>query len=130
MIKVLLVERHPALRAGLHAMLSPNSEIDLVAETSSGAEAVRLAHVVRPDVVLMGLRMAGDDGIAAVTRMGLELPDTKALLLTTYEEHSDVLRGVEEGAVGYLVKESTAAELVAAIRAAANGDTVLPDREP
>ncbi|HEV8559111.1 MAG TPA: response regulator transcription factor [Actinophytocola sp.] len=125
MITVLLVDDHPVVRAGLRGMLEAEPDLDVVGEAGSGAEAVALARVARPDVILMDLRMPGTDGVWATERILAETKRSKVVVLTTYETDADILRAVEAGAAGYLLKDATRAELAGAIRAAARGETVL-----
>ncbi|WP_018504760.1 response regulator [Parafrankia discariae] len=125
MISVLLADDHPVVRAGIRAMLDTDPEIEVVAEASSGPDAVRRALAFTPQVVLMDLRMPGGDGVAATAEIRAALPATRVLILTTYESDRDILPAVGAGATGYLLKDTTTADLVAAIRAAVRGETVL-----
>lgn len=129
MIRVLLVDDHPVVRTGLRGMLATEPAIEVVGEAGSGAEAVALAAAVTPDVVLMDLRMPGVDGVTATGRIlaaaGAERRDVKVVVLTTYETDADILRAVEAGAVGYLLKDTSPAQLAGAVLAAARGETVL-----
>jgi DNA-binding NarL/FixJ family response regulator len=124
-VRVLLVDDHPVVRAGLHGMLSAERDLEVVAEAGSGDEAVVLAARHRPDVVLMDLRMPGTDGATATARIAAELPEVKVLVLTTYDTDSDIVRAVEAGAAGYLLKDTPREQLADAVRAAARGETVL-----
>lgn len=124
-ITVLLADDHPVVREGLCAMLEPAGDIRVVAQAASGEEAVAHATALRPDVVLMDLRMDEMDGVAATERILAAVPGTRVVVVTTYESDADILRAVEVGAAGYLVKGTSRAELVNAIRAAARGETVL-----
>ena len=125
MIRVLLVDDHPVVRTGLRGMLATEPAIEVVGEAGSGAEAVAMAGAVRPDVVLMDLRMPGVDGVTATGRILAEHSDVKVVVLTTYETDADILRAVEVGAVGYLLKDTSPAQLAGAVLAAARGETVL-----
>jgi len=125
MIRVLLVDDHPVVRTGLRGMLATESAIEVVGEAGSGAEAVAMAGAVHPDVVLMDLRMPGVDGVTATGRIMAEHRDVKVVVLTTYETDADILRAVEAGAVGYLLKDTSPAQLAGAVLAAARGETVL-----
>ena len=125
MISVLLVDDHPVVRAGVRGMLGGEPDIEVVGEAGSGDEAVVAVRALRPDVVLMDLRMPGLDGVGATGQVRAVAPGTRVLVLTTYESDADVLRAVEAGATGYLLKDSSRAELLTAIRAAARGETVL-----
>jgi DNA-binding NarL/FixJ family response regulator len=124
-ISVLLVDDHPVVREGLRGMLEAEADLTVVGEASSGGEAVTMAAALGPDVVLMDLRMPGLDGVGATERIVAAHPDTKVVVLTTYESDADILRAVEAGAAGYLLKDSSRAELAGAIRAATRGETVL-----
>src|SRR5205823_14373350 len=90
-----------------------------------GEEAVAASRVKQPDVILMDLRMRGLDGVGATRKILAETPGRRVVVLTTYETDADILRAVEAGAAGYLLKDATRAELAGAIRAAARGETVL-----
>ncbi|GLZ77239.1 DNA-binding response regulator [Actinorhabdospora filicis] len=123
MIKVLIVDDHPVVRAGLAGILAAAEDVEVVGEAGSGEEAIARAATASPDVVLMDLRMPGCGGVEA-TR-AIAGPHRRVLILTTYETDADILRAVEAGAVGYLLKDSPGVDLVSAIRAAARGETVL-----
>ncbi|WP_067654354.1 response regulator [Nocardia harenae] len=125
MITVLLVDDHPMVREGLRGMLEAEPDLTVVGEAGSGVEAVVVAPTVRPDVVLMDLRMPGGDGVAAIEQLRALLPGTKIVVVTTYDTEGDILRAVEAGAVGYLLKDASRGELANAIRGAARGETVL-----
>lgn len=125
MIKVLLVDDHPVVREGLRGMLAGEDDIAVVAEAGSAAEAVAATLAGEPDVVLMDLRMPGGDGVAATVQVLAQRPGARVVVLTTYETDADILRAVEAGAAGYLLKDATRQELAQAIRAAARGETVL-----
>ncbi|GAB4053667.1 response regulator [Catellatospora paridis] len=126
MISVLLVDDHPIVRAGLRATLAADPGLRVVGEASGGDEAVRLARALRPDVVLMDLQLGpGSDGATATARVR-ELPDPpRVLILTTYDSDADILRAIEAGAIGYLLKDAEPADLLRGLRAAAAGETVL-----
>lgn len=125
-IRLLIADDHPVVRAGLVGLLACESGLEVVGEADSGTAAVRLAAELRPDVVLMDLRMPGLDGVDATARIAAECPGVRVLILTTYDTDSNIVRAVEAGAAGYLLKDATPAALAAAIRAAADGETVLP----
>jgi DNA-binding NarL/FixJ family response regulator len=125
MIRVLLVDDHPVVRAGLRGMLAAEGAITVVGEAGSGAEAVATAAAVEPDVVLMDLRMPDGDGVTATERILAANSAIKVVVLTTYETDADILRAVEAGAAGYLLKDAAPAELSRAVLAAARGETVL-----
>jgi DNA-binding NarL/FixJ family response regulator len=122
---VLLVDDHPVVREGLRGMIDAEPDLTVVGEAGSGAEAVALAESLRPDVILMDLRMPDVDGVTATERILAALPSTRIVVVTTYESDSDILRAVEAGAAGYLLKDASRAELADAVRDAARGKTVL-----
>jgi DNA-binding NarL/FixJ family response regulator len=125
MITVMLVDDHPVVRQGLRGMLEAEPDLSVVGEAGSGAEALAMARRHRPDVILMDLRMPGTDGVWATSRILAVSDHSKVVVLTTYETDADILRAVEAGAAGYLLKDASRAELAGAIRAAARGETVL-----
>jgi DNA-binding NarL/FixJ family response regulator len=122
---VLLVDDHPVVREGLRGMIDAEPDLTVVGEAGSGAEAIAMAQSLCPDVVLMDLRMPGVDGVTATERILAVLPRTRIVVVTTYESDSDILRAVEAGAAGYLLKDASRAELAEAVRDAARGKTVL-----
>ncbi|MHB8295175.1 MAG: response regulator [Acidimicrobiales bacterium] len=127
MVRVLVVDDHPVVREGIRAMLEADSAVEVVGEASSGPEAVALAASTAPDVVLMDLRMPGGDGVSATRELTALRPAgaPRVLVLTTYDTDQDILRAVEAGAAGYLLKDAPRAELLAALRAAARGEAVF-----
>ncbi len=124
-VRVVVADDHPVLRSGLVALLGLEPDLEVVGEADDGAQAVALAHALRPDLVLMDLRMPGTDGAEATRRIVAELPGVHVLVLTTYETDTDILRAVEAGATGYLLKDTPRAQLVAGVRAAARGESAL-----
>lgn len=125
MIRILLVDDHPVVRQGIRGMLAAEPDLSVIGEASSGAEAVAIAAAEKPDIVLMDLRMPGMDGVTATGQILGGSAATKVVVLTTYESDSDILRAIEAGACGYLLKDASPAELAGAIRSAARGETVL-----
>ncbi len=125
MIRILLVDDHPVVRHGVRGMLDAEPDLTVVGEASSGAAGVAAAAELAPDVVLMDLRMPDGDGVEATGRILARLPRTRVVVLTTYETDRDILRAIEAGACGYLLKDASPAELADAVRAAARGETVL-----
>ncbi|GII94989.1 response regulator [Sinosporangium siamense] len=125
-MRILLVDDHPVVRAGLAAMLSAQGEFTVIGEAADGEEAVRQAAWLTPDLVLMDIQMGGGiDGLEATRRI-MALPDApKVVVLTTYDSDADILRAMEAGVSGYLLKESPPEELFAALRTAATGETAL-----
>jgi DNA-binding NarL/FixJ family response regulator len=134
-IRVVLVDDHPVVRVGLRGMLDAADDLVVVGEAASGDEALAVVAGLRPDVVLMDLRMppgagaarAGPslDGVTATARIVAEFPGVRVLVLTTYDTDADILRAIEAGATGYLLKDTPIGTLTDAIRAAARGETVL-----
>jgi DNA-binding NarL/FixJ family response regulator len=124
-IRVILADDHPVVREGLRGMLRTEPDIEVVAECAAGGDAVRLAAELRPDVVLMDLRMPGMDGVAATAAITAGPGRPRVLVVTTYDTDRDILRAVEAGATGYLLKDTPRRELADAVRAAARGETVL-----
>ncbi|WP_420032627.1 response regulator [Streptomyces sp. cg28] len=125
MIRILLADDHPVVREGLRAMLDAEPDLTVVAEASNGPRAEALAAELAPDIVLMDLRMPGGDGVESIVRMTAAGLPCRTIVLTTYETDRDILRAVEAGAAGYLLKDMARAELAGAVRAAARGETVL-----
>ncbi len=124
-ITVLVVDDHPVVRAGLREMLATEPEFAIVGEARDGEEAVRLAASLRPAVVLMDLRMPVLDGVAATAQILSAKGATRIVVLTTYDSDADILRAIEAGASGYVLKDSPREELFRAIRAAAAGKALL-----
>jgi DNA-binding NarL/FixJ family response regulator len=122
---VLIADDHPVVRDGLRGMLAGEAGFEVVGEATSGAEAVALTERERPDVVLMDLQMPGVDGATATAEIAARFPGTRVLVLTTYDTDADILRAVEAGATGYLLKDAPKERLFPAIRSAARGETVL-----
>ena len=125
MTTVLLVDDHPVVREGLRGMIDAEPDLTVVGEAGAGAEAVPMAESLCPDVILMDLRMPDVDGVTATERILAVLPRTRIVVVTTYESDADILRAVEAGAAGYLLKDASRSELAEAVRDAARGKTVL-----
>jgi DNA-binding NarL/FixJ family response regulator len=123
-IRVVLVDDHPVVRSGLAGLLGGEVDIEVVGEASDGREGVALAAELGPDVVLMDLRMPVMDGVAATAAI-VATRGPRVLVLTTYDTDADILRAVEAGATGYLLKDTPRDALVEAVRAASRGETVL-----
>ncbi|MEV4144369.1 response regulator transcription factor [Amycolatopsis sp. NPDC049691] len=123
-ITVLIADDHPVVRDGLRGIFTHRG-FEVVGEAANGAEAVVLAERLRPDVVLMDLRMPGTDGVAAITELARLGNPARVLVLTTYDTDSDVLPAVEAGATGYLLKDAPREDLFRAVEAAARGEAVL-----
>ncbi|MFF0215837.1 response regulator [Streptomyces vinaceus] len=127
MIRILLADDHPVVREGLRGMLSAEPDLEVVAEASNGPQAEALAAELVPDLdlILMDLRMPGGDGVESIARIAAAGLPVRVVVLTTYENDRDILRAVEAGAAGYLLKDMARAELADAVRAAVRGETVL-----
>jgi DNA-binding NarL/FixJ family response regulator len=124
-IRLLIVDDHPVVRDGLSGMFSSDPGFEVLGEASDGAEALRLAQVLHPDVILMDLRMPGMDGVSAITELAKRGVTARVLVLTVYDTDSYVLPAIGAGATGYLLKDAPRAELLRAVRAAAHGQAVL-----
>jgi len=124
-IRVLLADDHSVVREGLRMFLGRDPELAVVGEASDGVEAVSLARQLHPDVVLMDLLMPVMDGIAAISTIRNELPETEVIALTSVLESAAVVGAVRAGAIGYLLKDTQAPELRRAIKAAATGQVQL-----
>jgi NarL family two-component system response regulator LiaR len=124
-IRVLLVDDHSVVRQGLQMFLGLDPGIEVVGEGADGAEGLRLARELRPDVVVMDLLMPVMDGITAIGHLRRELPDTEVIALTSVLEDDKVIGAVRAGAIGYLLKDTRADELIRAIKGAAAGQAQL-----
>ena len=124
-VRVLVVDDQALFREALATLLSVRSEIEVVGEAGDGLEAVRLSAALRPDVVLMDLRMPVLDGIGATRRLHVDQPGVRVLALTTFDDDEEVFAALRAGAVGYLLKDVSADRLVEAVLAAARGESVL-----
>jgi DNA-binding NarL/FixJ family response regulator len=124
-ITLLIADDHPVVRNGLSSMFEPDPGFEVIGEAADGAEAVRMAETLRPDVILMDLRMPGTDGVAAIAELAKRNLPARVLVLTTYDTDTYVLPAIEAGATGYLLKDAPRAELLRAVRTAALGQAVL-----
>jgi DNA-binding NarL/FixJ family response regulator len=124
-IRLIIADDHPVVRAGLQGMLASQSDFEIVGEATNGAEVVMLAVTLQPDLVLMDLRMAAMDGVTATAQIRKQLPALPVLVLTTYDNERDILRALEAGATGYLLKDAPRDQLFAAIRDVALGKSAL-----
>ena len=124
-IRLIIVDDHPVVREGLRGMLASQPDFEVVGEASGGVAGVGLTEQVLPDVVLMDLRMPDGDGVSAIQQLKARGNPARVLVLTTYDSDADILRAVEAGATGYLLKDSPREDLFRAIRAAAQGQAVL-----
>ncbi|MEU9335186.1 response regulator transcription factor [Streptomyces sp. NPDC048290] len=124
-ITLLVVDDHPVVRDGLRGMFDSAPGFTVLGEAADGVEAVERALALDPDVVLMDLRMPGGSGVAAIAELTRRAARAKILVLTTYDTDSDTLPAIEAGATGYLLKDAPREELFTAVRACAEGRTVL-----
>lgn len=124
-IRIAIVDDHPIFRAGLQGLLSTQPDFEVVGEAANGADAVSLVRHSAPKLVLMDLQMPRLDGVGAIRQIMEVAPKTRILVLTTYDSDGDILRAVEAGAAGYLLKDTPREELFKAIRSTARGDSVL-----
>jgi DNA-binding NarL/FixJ family response regulator len=124
-IRVLLADDQSLLRLGFRLILDAEPDIEVVGEAGDGASALAMTGALRPDVVLMDIRMPGMDGIAATAEVTAAFPAIKVLILTTYDLDEYVLAGLNAGASGFLLKDAPPAELLTAIRTVADGESVL-----
>lgn len=124
-IRLLLVDDHPVVRDGLRGMFANEERFEIVGEAGSGNEAVAKVAALRPDVVLMDLRMPEGDGVEAIRGIKERGLGSRVLVLTTYDTERDVLPAIEAGATGYLLKDTPRLELLSAVEATARGEGVL-----
>ncbi len=124
-IKILIADDHPVVREGLTAMISREEDFEVVGEAKTGKEAVEQAGTLKPDVVLMDLRMPEMDGVEAIQKIGASHPDIKFIILTTYSDDEYIFRGIEVGARAYLLKDAPREDLFRAIRAVYKGESLI-----
>jgi DNA-binding NarL/FixJ family response regulator len=124
-IRLMVVDDHPVVRSGLVGMFESEPGFEVVGEAADGNEAVRRFAGLKPDVILMDLRMPQMDGVAAIRALAEQRGGVRVLVLTTYDTDSDVLAAIEAGATGYLLKDAPPSDLFRAVRAAARGESVL-----
>jgi len=124
-IKILIVDDQALFREALHTLLSVQADFDVVGEAGNGEEAVRLATLLKPTVILMDMRMPVLDGVKATQRLHSVAPDCRVLILTTFDDDEYVFEGLRAGAVGYLMKDVSAEKLYDAIRSTAQGEYFL-----
>jgi NarL family two-component system response regulator YdfI len=125
-IRILIADDHLIVREGLQTILETEDDLELVGEAGDGMEAVQLSAELLPDVVLMDLRMPRMDGIEAIRQIKAQHPKIEIVILTTYDEDEYIIKGLQAGARGYLLKDSGRQVLFASIRAAARGESLLP----
>ncbi|MGE3345320.1 MAG: response regulator [Vicinamibacterales bacterium] len=124
-VRVLLVDDQSLFREGLRTLLSTRADLEVVGEAGDGAQALSIAADVRPDVVLMDLQMPVMDGVRATAALRERLPDIRVLVLTTFDDETNVIGALRAGAAGYLLKDASVETLMGAIRAAARGESFL-----
>lgn len=124
-IRILITDDHPVVREGLAGMLAGQEDFDVVGLAADGNTAVTLHDSLNPDVTLMDLRMPNLDGVGAITAIKKKRPLANILVLTTYDSDADIVRAIEAGATGYLLKDTPREDLFRAIRSAAKGESVL-----
>jgi NarL family two-component system response regulator YdfI len=125
MIKLIIADDHLIIRQGLQLILETEDDFEILGEACDGAEALRLCAELSPNVVLMDLRMPGMDGLTAIEKLHATHPQIGVVILTTFNEDDLMLRGLQAGARGYLLKDTDRAALFDTIRAAARGETLL-----
>jgi DNA-binding NarL/FixJ family response regulator len=125
-IRILCVDDHPLVRKGIASILANEADMELVAEAGNGREAVNLFKELKPDVVLMDLRMPEVDGTSATRLIRQEAPDAKIIALTSYDGDQDIYRALEAGVRGYILKEMVHTEVVRAIRTVHSGKRLMP----
>jgi DNA-binding NarL/FixJ family response regulator len=125
-IRIMLVDDQALFRESLAVLLSAQPDLHVVGEAANGAAALELIAQVRPQVVLMDLRMPILDGMAATGRLRAAHPDVQVIALTTFDDDADVFAALRAGAIGYVLKDVSGETLFAAVRAAARGESLLP----
>jgi DNA-binding NarL/FixJ family response regulator len=123
--RILLVDDHAIVRLGLMTLLNDQPDMEVVAEASTAAEAVRAVERFKPDVVLMDIRLPGEGGIEATRQVTARFPESKVVMLTSFADDDLVLRAISAGAVGYVLKQVGNEELLRAIQAAARGEALF-----
>lgn len=124
-IKVLLVDDHAIMRDGIRALLSVDSDIEIVGEAGEGKEAIEKVTSLSPDVIVMDIAMPGMDGLEATRRITKQNPNVKVLILSQYDDREYILSSIKAGSAGYLPKRALGSELVSAIRAVYKGESFL-----
>jgi DNA-binding NarL/FixJ family response regulator len=126
-IKLMVVDDHSAFRRGLIALIESEPGLAVVAQTGDGGEAVELYRRVKPDVVLMDLRLPGLSGVEAIMAIRKEFPAARFVVITTYDADEDIYRAMQAGAQSYLLKDTSDEEVLSTIRAVHAGNTRLPN---
>jgi DNA-binding NarL/FixJ family response regulator len=124
-IRLLIADDHGVVRAGLEQLAATFEDVEVVATAGDGAEAIERCVETRPDVVLMDLEMPNVDGIEATRRIGELAPEAQVVILTSFSDRERIVRALDAGAVGYILKDATPDEIAAAVRAAARGESPL-----
>jgi len=124
-IKVLIVDDHPVVRRGLHSILGDAKDLQVVGEASNGSEALKQVAALKPDVVLMDIRLPGADGVQITRRVRREFPEVRVIILTTYDDDQHLYNAIEAGAHGFLTKHADYSDLAESIRAVARGERLL-----
>lgn len=128
MIRVLIADDHGLVRAGLTELIGTFDGVEVIGSASGGAEAIAMVAEHRPDIVLMDLEMPGVDGIAATTEIHKQSPETRVVILTSFSDRDRILKALDAGAIGYLLKDAEPGELERGIAAAARGESPLDPR--
>lgn len=125
-IKVLIADDQTILAEGIKSVLETDAEIEVAGIAADGAAAIEKCRVYRPDVVLMDIRMPNMNGVVATQRIKAEFPETKVIVLTTFDDSDYILNAINHGASGYLLKDIGSSALIDAVKNACAGDTILP----
>lgn len=128
LIRILIVDDHPALRAGLRALIASEPDMRVVADSGDGRQGLEMFRQHQPDIVLMDLRLPGMSGVEAILEIRKEAPDARIIVNTTYDADEDIFRAIQSGAKSYLLKDMPKEEIFAVIRAVHAGDEVLPSQ--